>query len=262
MSTFTFVVKNTSTEEPVTITSLSDSVYGTLDGDADCKVGTVLAAGASCEFSFTQWVEGDYSGPTHINVFTAKAVDNDNTEATDTDDATVDFTNVLPTIDVTKTADPTAVPETGGNVLFTFVVKNTSTEESVTITSLSDSVYGILAGDDDCKVGTVLAAGANLRRSPSPSGSRATSAARLTSTSSPPHAEDNDKTDASDTDDATVTFDNVLPTIDVTKTADPTAVPETGGNVDVHLRGEEHLHRRARDDHQPERQRVRHARRR
>ena len=91
---FTFVVKNTSTEEPVTITSLNDSVYGTLAGDADCKVGTVLAAGATCEFSFTKWVEGDYSGPDHVNVFTAKAVDNDDTEATDDDDATVDFTNV------------------------------------------------------------------------------------------------------------------------------------------------------------------------
>ncbi len=32
------------------------------------------------------------------------------TEATDNDDATVDFTNVLPTIVVTKTADPTACP--------------------------------------------------------------------------------------------------------------------------------------------------------
>ena len=106
---FTFVVKNTSSEEPVTITSLADSVYGTLTGDDDCKVGTVLAAGASCEFTLTKWVEGDYSGPDHVNVFTAHVVDNDNTDATDTDDATVDFTNVLPTIDVTKTANPTYV---------------------------------------------------------------------------------------------------------------------------------------------------------
>ena len=53
------------------------------------------------------------------------AVDNDGTDATDDDDATVDFTDVAPTIEVTKTANPTAVPETGGNVLFTFVVKNT-----------------------------------------------------------------------------------------------------------------------------------------
>ena len=67
----------------VTITSLEDSVYGTLAGDADCMVGTVLAAGAFCEFSITEWVEGDFSGPDHHNVFTAVAEDNDGTDATD-----------------------------------------------------------------------------------------------------------------------------------------------------------------------------------
>jgi hypothetical protein len=91
--TFTFVVKNTSSEEPVTITSLTDSVYGTLAGDDDCKVGTVLAAGASCTFSITKFIGGVYPGPDHVNVFKAKAVDNDKTEATDTDDATVTFTD-------------------------------------------------------------------------------------------------------------------------------------------------------------------------
>ena len=182
---FTFVVKNTSTEEPVTITSLSDSVYGTLDGDADCKVGTVLAAGATCEFAITGGWRATSPGPATSTSSRRKAEDNDNTDATDTDDATVDFTNVLPTIEVTKTANPTVVPETGADVPFTFVVKNTRTEEPVTITSLSDSVYGTLAGDDDCKVGTVLAAG-RAASSPSPSGWRATSAARTTSTCSRP----------------------------------------------------------------------------
>ncbi len=227
---FTFVVKNTSSEEPVTITSLTDSVYGTLDGDDDCKVGTVLAAGASCEFSFTKWVEGDFSGPDHVNVFTAKAVDNDNTEATDDDDATVDFTNVMPYIMVEKTANPTAVPETGGSVTFTFVVKNTSTEEPVTITSLEDSVYGTLLGDADCKVGTILTADASCEFT-------------LTQWvegdfSGPDHinvftakAVDNDNTEATHSDDATVDFTDVAPAIEVTKTADPTAVLETGGNV-------------------------------
>ena len=228
--TFTFTVKNTSTEEPVTITSLVDSVYGTLAGDADCAVDTVLAAGASCEFAFTKWVEGDFSGSDHVNAFTAKAVDNDNTEATDSDDATVDFTNVLPTIEVTKTANPTAVPEYGDNVTFTFVVKNTSTEEPVTITALTDSVYGTLDGNDDCKVGTVLAAGASCEFS-------------FTKWvegdfSGPDHinlftakAVDNDNTEATDDDNATVDFTNDLPIINVTKTANPTSVPETGGDV-------------------------------
>ncbi len=228
--TFTFTVKNTSSEESVTIKSLSDSVYGTLSGDADCKVGTVLASGATCDFSITKWVEGDYTGSDHVNVFTGKAVDNDGTEAVDTDDATVDFSNVLPTIEVTKTANPTAIPETGGNVTFTFTVKNTSSEESVTIKSLSDSVYGTLSGDADCKVGTVLASGATCDFS-------------ITKWvegdyTGPDHvnvftgkAVDNDETEAVDTDDATVDFSNVLPTILVTKTAGTLVLSVPGGDV-------------------------------
>ncbi len=217
------MVKNTSTEEPVTITSLSDSVYGTLDGDADCKVGTVLAAGATCEFSFTKWVEGDYSGPAHNNVFTAKAVDNDNTEATDDDDATVDFTNVLPTIEVTKTANPTAVFEPGEDVTFTFVVKNTSSEEPVTITSLSDSVYGTLAGDDDCKFGTVLAAGASCSFT-------------ITKFVAADHtnvftaqAVDNDNSEAMDNDDAAV--DMINPHIDINKVTVDGLTSDDGLNI-------------------------------
>ena len=41
---FTFTVTNESAES-VEITSLEDSVYGTLTGDVDCKVGTVLPVG-------------------------------------------------------------------------------------------------------------------------------------------------------------------------------------------------------------------------
>jgi hypothetical protein len=55
-------------------------------------VGTVLAAGASCTFAITKFIGGVYPG-SHDNVFTAKAVDNDKTEATDDDDATVTFTD-------------------------------------------------------------------------------------------------------------------------------------------------------------------------
>ena len=97
-ATFTFVVKNTSTEEAVTITSLSDSVYDTLTGDADCQVGTVLAAGAECTFSITEPVTAD-----HTNVFTAKAVDNDQSEAMDDDDATVGMIN--PSLTIVKTTN-------------------------------------------------------------------------------------------------------------------------------------------------------------
>ncbi len=55
------------------------------------------------------------------------------------DSETVTFVNVPPGISVTKTANPTLVPETGGNVTFTFVVTNNAPEPA-TITGLSDSV--------------------------------------------------------------------------------------------------------------------------
>jgi LPXTG-motif cell wall-anchored protein len=206
---FTFTVKNTSSKESVTVTSLEDSVYGTLAGDEDCEVGTVLAAGAECSFSITERVEGDYSGPDHVNVFTAKAEDNDGTEAEDSDDATVDFTDVAPTLEVTKVTDKASVPETGGNVVFTFTVTNTS-DESVTITGLDDSIYGTLTGDEDCEVGIVLAAGAECSFS-------------ITKWvegdfGGPDHVNvftgtvvDNDGNEVADTDDATVGFIEVAP---------------------------------------------------
>ena len=73
-----------------------------------------------------------------------------------------------PAITVTKTGDPTTVLETGGSVVFTYVVANTGTVP-VTLTSLVDDKFGELAGDADCTIGdaeadsvvpaTVLAAG-------------------------------------------------------------------------------------------------------
>jgi uncharacterized repeat protein (TIGR01451 family) len=73
---FTFKVTNTS-NIPVEISSLNDSVFGKLDGDADCKVGTVLQAGASCEFSVTKLIkpkfipENEANTQPHVNTFTA-----------------------------------------------------------------------------------------------------------------------------------------------------------------------------------------------
>jgi len=67
--------------------------------------------------------------------------------------------DVLPDITVTKTANlPASVPETGGNVTFTYTVANNGTE-AATITGLSDDRFGPLAGDADCYVGAVLAPG-------------------------------------------------------------------------------------------------------
>ncbi|MBP6786366.1 MAG: DUF11 domain-containing protein [Candidatus Promineofilum sp.] len=228
--TFTYVVTNNATE-PATITSLTDDKFGTLAGDADCQVGTVLAAnGGSCTFDALFNVPaGDYPG-SHTNVFTAKAEDPDGNESVADDPEEVIYTDVLPDISVTKSADPASVPETGGNVTFTFVVTNNATEPA-TITSLADDKYGTLAGDADCKVGTVLAAGggsctfsASFLVPPGTSGSKHTNVFTTT-------AEDDDGNKDTASDPADVTYTDVKPSIVVTKTANPTSVPQAGGPV-------------------------------
>ena len=58
------------------------------------------------------------------------------------------FTNVDPTITVDKTANPTMLPEPGGDVTYTIVVTNTSPDETVTLTDLDDNRFGDLLGLD------------------------------------------------------------------------------------------------------------------
>jgi LPXTG-motif cell wall-anchored protein/uncharacterized repeat protein (TIGR01451 family) len=119
----------------------------------------VLDAGASCSFSFTEEVTGD-PGDTHTNTATVIVIDDDETTAEDSDKATVTIGDIVPSISVLKSANPTSVYAPGEDVTFTVVVTNEG-EETVTITSLVDDIFGTLAGDEDCKVGTVLDAGEN-----------------------------------------------------------------------------------------------------
>ena len=222
---FTYVVQNTG-NVPVTIASLSDDKFGTLTGDDDCKVGTVLAGGASCTFFATFAVPaGDYPG-SHVDVFSATATYN-TTTVSDDDDETVTYTDVLPDITVTKTGDPLVVPETGGNVTFTYVVKNNSLE-AATITALSDDQFGLLAGDDDCKVGTVLSGLASCTFQATfaiPAGATGTTHVDVFTAK----AVDDDANEATDNDDETITRTDVKPDISVTKVASPLSLAEPGG---------------------------------
>lgn len=133
--------------EPVTLMSLTDTVFS-LDALLPGWVGTVLApydgvAGGSdtLEGTFVQWVEGDASGPDHVDTVTAVAWDDEGNPAGDDDDATVAFTDVLPQISVTKTADPTEVPEKGADVTYTVTITNDGTE-AVTLGAITDKVGG------------------------------------------------------------------------------------------------------------------------
>jgi hypothetical protein len=69
-----------------------------------------------------------------------------------------DCTPAEPSITVSKTASPTSRPAPGGSFDFTVTVHNTSTE-AVTLTSLTDNVYGDLNGQGTCATGGTIAAG-------------------------------------------------------------------------------------------------------
>jgi hypothetical protein len=156
--TFSVTVAN-NTPVPQTITALTDNIYGNIATQGTCTtaVGTVLAATSgtySCSFT------GNFTGnanASQTDVVTASASDGETTSV-DTDDATVTLTNVPPTIDVIKTADPSSLEEPGGTFSFGVIVINTSFEP-VTITSMVDDVYGNINGRGTCATGALLAHG-------------------------------------------------------------------------------------------------------
>jgi hypothetical protein len=144
--TFSFHVAVTNTAAvPLTLTGLADDVHGDVATQGTCTdaVGTDLGPGDSYECDFPAQVTGN-AGTTQTDVVTVTAVDGAGTVVTDDDDAVVSLTDVPPSATVAKDALPDTRVAPGG--LVTFGVRITSTSvEPVTITALTDDVYGDLA---------------------------------------------------------------------------------------------------------------------
>ena len=163
--TFTFAVRNLSAES-VRLTALDDTIYGNLflRGDCDALEGLELAAagreGDSAACSFGVVLDEVDAGFTETNQVKATVVDDEGDEASDTDTATLVITDVPSSITVVKTASPTAVQDSG-TVTFSVVVRNESSVDGVTITSLVDSIHGDLDGKGTCDVPQTLAPGAS-----------------------------------------------------------------------------------------------------
>lgn len=154
---FSFLITNTSvSSDPVTIDTLIDTVYGDLNGKGDCSVPQTIAGNnGTYSCSFTVFVAGNYTD-SETNVVTASGTDDEGNPVSDDDSANVLVTNTPSSITLTKTASASSLPEPGGPVVFTLVVTNTSSVDSVTITSLTDTVFGDLNGQGDCSVPQAL----------------------------------------------------------------------------------------------------------
>ncbi|MGI8808533.1 MAG: hypothetical protein ACR2KK_11945 [Acidimicrobiales bacterium] len=240
--TYTVVVTNTSTVEPLTITSLTDSVYGDLSTRGTCTtaINTVLPVAPGPGNTYTCQFTAPFTGPpgSLTDVVTVVGRDDEGETATANDDAVVTITPIPPTVAVQKTADPLSRPEPGGDFTYTVVVTNTSTVERLTITSLNDSVYGNLATRGTCGALVNPAAPTVLAVAPGP-GNTATctftapfngpGGSALTDVVTVVGTDDDGQT-ATANDDAVVNIIDVLPAVRVVKTANPTSLPAPGGD--------------------------------
>jgi hypothetical protein len=156
--TFAVAVVNSSTG-PVTVTSLVDDKFGNLDRDSpadshswitsDCQVGAVLAPSdgrARGADTYTCTFVGNVTGTPdspHVDTVTVKLTDASGETVEKSDTAVVEIRDLHPSIDVTKSADPSFVQDSG-NVTYTAVVTNTSLVDSLVVDRLVDSIYGDL----------------------------------------------------------------------------------------------------------------------
>ena len=157
-------------------------------------------------------------------------------------------TNVLPSgyyvvgIDVTKTANPTSVPEPGANVIFTVEIENASPYQTFDLLTVIDNVYGDVTSaiGNPAIVSTDFSDPGILQPSDGTAGSGPdyysfTFEAPVTGNAGSSHTDTVTATGTSigetvsDFDDATVTVTDVLPTIRLDKTASPATLAEPGG---------------------------------
>jgi len=150
---FTIVVTNAGLES-FTIDSLTDTIFNLSTTPCSTAATTVLAPTQSYQCVFNQTLSGTPGTP-HVDSATVTVSNGSGDTSTVSDNATVSFLSLTPDITVTKTALPTSVLETGGNVQFTITVTSHGADD-VTIDSLSDTVFNLAANSCSTAVGTVL----------------------------------------------------------------------------------------------------------
>jgi hypothetical protein len=139
--------------------------------------------------------------------------------------------DVPSSIRANKEAVPDQLDEPGSppDFTFTFTVTNHSAVDTVTIDTLSDTVYLNLNGQGTCSVPQELSPGESYTCAITvPVNGNAGFSETNTFTAS---GLDDDGNPVSATASDTVSIVDVLPEITVTKVASPPSVPETGGSV-------------------------------
>jgi hypothetical protein len=142
-----------------------------------------------------------------------------------------------PSIDIVKTG-PATVAEGGEDVIFHFVITNTSgATDPVTVTSLVDDVYGDLTAAAIAANGgnpIVLAPGATFSFDYNPPGDLVLNAGASETNVVTVQGHDDENTPVSDTDDHTIVGTDVPPVIEIVKTG-PGTIDEGGAIATWHF---------------------------
>ena len=224
-------VTNNSTAESVTLTALDDDKFSdvTAISGTTCSTPQTIGPSGTYTCSFSKTLTGDAGGPAHVNTIEASVTDDEGNTITDTDDATVVFTDTLPLVTVTKTPTPTSVSESGALVVFALHVTN-GTAEPVTLYELDDSDFGDVTtkAPTTCVLPQSLAGNGtyDCTFTAFVDGDFGTDHENTITAS----VRDDETNQAHDTDDATVAITDTLPVITVVKTASATSV-HTGASV-------------------------------
>jgi uncharacterized repeat protein (TIGR01451 family) len=225
---YTVQINNTSnSQDPVTITSLTDDKFGNLNGQGNCSVPRTIPPGQSTSCTFTKQVQGA-GNTTHTNRVTANGADDEGSAVSGQGSASVQIVNAGSSITVSKSANPTSVQEPGGTVQYTVRIDNISPADAVTINSLVDDRFGNLNGQGNCSVPQTIQPGAfyTCAFSKTISGNAGVTHTNQVTAS----GVDDDGDLVSGQGSATVTITNVNPSITVSKSANPSGIP-SGGNV-------------------------------
>lgn len=149
--TYTITLSNTSNFGNITLTQLTDSVYGTIfgtgsftgDNNSGCT-GTTIAAGSDITCTFTAHKAGDPPGATVTDQATATfTAQFDGTFTAQSNNVTVTPTEAPSAATVTKSLN--SLQAASITARFAVDVKNTSSgtyDENETLTSLADNVFG------------------------------------------------------------------------------------------------------------------------
>jgi hypothetical protein len=216
---YSVTVENISAES-ATLVSLTDDVFGDLNGQGSCAVGTLIPSGTSYSCSFSSTITGN-AGETHINTITASAQDDTGNGASDTDSASVSFFNINPSLSISISPDLIEVDATGQAVLFSVQVTNTS-PESVTLTKLDDNTYGNLDGQGTCALGQTITVGGTY--SCSYSGEVSGNIGDVKTNQITAEIQDDEGNNTSDTSTSSINVVDILPTITVTKIPSATTI--------------------------------------